>query len=188
MNREKALEDYYSNPSLCKNCGKIIQVPEGGRIYDTKRKKFCDSSCSASFNNKGKIRNPNGINGIDLIKIDQEIVIKTPKENIDKICPQCGGRKTKKAKLCSNCYSTNRSVSNKTLGNYISGKNYLSSKIVDIRRDARRIMNNSNKEKICIFCNNHDFDEILEVHHIKGILEFEETSLISEINNEENLM
>lgn len=42
MNREKALEDYYKNPSICKNCGKVLIVPDGGRIYDTKRKKFCD--------------------------------------------------------------------------------------------------------------------------------------------------
>lgn len=34
----------------------------------------------------------------------------------------------------------------------------------------------------------HEFDAILEVHHLKGILEFDEDTLIKEINNENNLV
>ena len=47
--REKSLELYYENPSLCLNCGKIIEVKEGRSVSETKRKKFCNNSCSASF-------------------------------------------------------------------------------------------------------------------------------------------
>lgn len=178
MNREKALEEYYKNPSVCKNCGEILIVPEGGRIYDTKRKKFCNSSCAASFNNKGKIKNPNGLNGLKLDKSVSE----------REICPQCGGKKDRSSDLCAICYKEEISVSNKTLGYFISGQKYLSTKLTQVRKDARRVMSNSSKEKMCHLCNNHTFDEILEVHHIKGILEFSEETLISEINNEENLM
>lgn len=37
-------------------------------------------------------------------------------------------------------------------------------------------------------CHNHEFDEILEVHHLKGILEFDKDTLIKEINDEANLV
>lgn len=43
-------------------------------------------------------------------------------------------------------------------------------------------------EKVCQYCHNHEFDAILEVHHLKGILEFDEDTLIKEINNENNLV
>lgn len=110
---EKALEEYYKNPSICQHCGKIIKVPEGGRIYDTKRKKFCNSSCSASFNNKGKVRNPEGFNGLE---IDLESYKK-------EICPQCGGKKDKNSILCVSCYRENISISSNTLDIILKDRN-----------------------------------------------------------------
>jgi hypothetical protein len=51
--RKKAIEKYYSSPNLCKKCSKIIEVKENEKVSSTKRKKFCNRSCSASFNNNG---------------------------------------------------------------------------------------------------------------------------------------
>jgi hypothetical protein len=52
--REKSLESYYENPNMCEYCGKIIEAvitSKGGvDIYHTKKKRFCNSSCSAYFN------------------------------------------------------------------------------------------------------------------------------------------
>lgn len=53
---------------------------------------------------------------------------------------------------------------------------------------ARRVLESSEREKVCQYCHNHEFDAILEVHHLKGILEFDEDTLIKEINNENNLV
>lgn len=64
VNKEK----YYLNPSLCENCGKIIE-------YEFKRNKFCGHSCSAIKNNKNTTRNKTGINGI-ISKPKKVIVIK----------------------------------------------------------------------------------------------------------------
>ncbi len=47
-----ALERYYEDPSICKECNKVIEPKEGQRIHLVKKKKFCDSSCAAIFNNK----------------------------------------------------------------------------------------------------------------------------------------
>lgn len=90
--------------------------------------------------------------------------------------------------MCQKCKNELNSVSNKTLGYYISGQKYLSSKCQEIRTNARKVLEGSNREKICQYCHNHEFDEILEVHHIKGILEFDKDTLIKEINNENNLV
>ena len=54
--RKKALEKYYENPVFCKNCNEIIGVKENEKVSSIKKRKFCSSSCSASFNNKGIIR------------------------------------------------------------------------------------------------------------------------------------
>lgn len=61
-------------------------------------------------------------------------------------------------------------------------------KCQEIRTNARRVLESSEREKVCQYCHNHEFDAILEVHHLKGILEFDEDTLIKEINNENNLV
>ena len=106
----------------------------------------------------------------------------------NKICPICGGPKTSNSKVCSKCYKRKGTIEEKTLGYYISGQKYLSTKCNEIRKHARKVLENSNKEKVCAYCHNHEFDEILEVHHLKGILEFSENTLIKEVNNENNLV
>lgn len=47
--REQRIKEYNKKPKLCKNCGNILS-------YDEKNKTFCNSSCSASFTNIGKIK------------------------------------------------------------------------------------------------------------------------------------
>lgn len=55
--REKSLRQYYGNPNYCKYCGEIIVVGESESPKDVWRKTFCNSSCSASYNNQGVRRN-----------------------------------------------------------------------------------------------------------------------------------
>lgn len=55
--RERALREYYNNPNYCKYCSKIITVGKSEIPYKAKVKKFCNSSCAASYNNKGKRKN-----------------------------------------------------------------------------------------------------------------------------------
>ena len=42
------IKKYYSEPSFCLCCDKVLS-------YEKKNNKFCSSSCSASYNNKGRI-------------------------------------------------------------------------------------------------------------------------------------
>jgi hypothetical protein len=50
--QERAHKNYYENPKICKNCGEVIKILEGKRASETRKKVFCDSSCSATYNNK----------------------------------------------------------------------------------------------------------------------------------------
>lgn len=105
-------------------------------------------------------------------------------------CPICGKRKYHTSDLCSECRNKERrnNIKEQTLGYYIDGQKYLATKCNDIRKDAKRTLEESDREKVCEYCHNHEFDDILEVHHIKGILEFDNTAKIKEINDLENLV
>ena len=50
--RERALKEYYNSPNICKFCGEIIKVDKNQKPSEVRKKSFCNSSCSASFNNK----------------------------------------------------------------------------------------------------------------------------------------
>lgn len=50
--RERAIENYYKNPKLCKECGCVIQVKNDQKCSEVRKKVFCGNSCSATFNNK----------------------------------------------------------------------------------------------------------------------------------------
>lgn len=105
-------------------------------------------------------------------------------------CPICGKKKTIVSELCRDCRNKQKreKIRHRTLGSFIDGHKYLTTKCSDIRRDARRTIEESDKEKVCAYCHNHDFDQILEVHHLKGILKFDKSVTIGEINNIDNLV
>lgn len=48
--RKTALLRYHTRPHFCANCGHMIEVGER-RVADVMKKKFCNSSCAASYNN-----------------------------------------------------------------------------------------------------------------------------------------
>ncbi len=52
--RKEALEKYYKNPNVCKNCSKVIEVNENERASTVKKKIFCNRSCSTQYNNRIK--------------------------------------------------------------------------------------------------------------------------------------
>lgn len=58
--RLKALKRYYDNPNKCLYCHKTIHVPMNKMPYYAKLQKFCNHSCSASYNNKGLRRHGKG--------------------------------------------------------------------------------------------------------------------------------
>ena len=137
----------------CENCGKEKQILKGEYNKSKNKHFFCNHSCSAIYTNK--LRN------------------KSSHRKDYNECPICGELKYYTSKFCRKCSNKEKSlIKERTLGSYINGKQYLTSKCGEIRKDARKTIEESNVEKVCAYCKNHEFDEILEVHHIKGILDF----------------
>lgn len=52
IKKERSLKEYLESPNKCLYCEKPILPKEGQRLADVKIKKFCCSSCAASYNNK----------------------------------------------------------------------------------------------------------------------------------------
>ena len=51
--RAQALKRYYANPSVCKHCGKIIEVKDGHKIQESRRKSFCNQVCNGRYYGHG---------------------------------------------------------------------------------------------------------------------------------------
>jgi hypothetical protein len=49
---KKSIENYNNNPNKCECCGETIHLKPNQKVSVVRKKRFCNSSCSASFNNK----------------------------------------------------------------------------------------------------------------------------------------
>lgn len=85
--RQAKLEEYYTNPRLCKNCDKIIDPNPGEKIANLKNRNFCCRNCAMLWRNKNL---PNS-------KMD-EFLNKTKKEVFD----QYVNRGLAKPVICKN--------------------------------------------------------------------------------------
>ena len=169
----RKINDFGDIEVICAECGKkkTIKLSE----YNKSENKifFCNSSCAAKYNNR---KYP-----------------KRHKKQNDN-CPICGGKKKRGSRLCKKCCDKEKyTIIDKELGYYIgygeNRKKYISSKCQEIRRNAKRVLTeDTDREKVCEYCKNHEFDEILEVHHIKAIADFDEHTKISVINDKKNLV
>lgn len=90
--KRKRIEEYNLNPVKCKHCGKSLD-------YKHRHNKFCCHSCSASFNNKGVVRNYS----LKIKTINHAKIINQKKiTNHDLYCQFCGIKLIKnQKKFCS---------------------------------------------------------------------------------------
>jgi predicted HNH restriction endonuclease len=151
----------------CKNCGKKFEKKHS-EIKKTNNN-FCSRSCSATYNNK---------------KYPREKLKPWP-ETVQKYsaCKKCGKQLNykKRRMLCSLCKNT--SNDNKTLAEVAYDKHHKSSCWALVRSRARAVM--KHKPQICSKCG---YDKHVEVAHIKSIKNFDLNTLISEVNDESNLI
>ena len=159
---------------VCAECGKPKIIKKSEYNKSNNKLFFCNKSCSAKYNNRKYPKRKN---------------VNTS----DEICPICGRIKGKDSALCKDCdYKKRKDEFRKTpIGEYIGYDKkvkYLTNRCGSIRRDARNILIENNVQCECAICHNHDFDLITEAHHIKPITEFPPETLISEVNNVNNLV
>lgn len=146
----------------CEFCGKEIEFDLTKSLRDQKRKRFCNRSCSASYNN-----------------------IKFPKRATDKVFCLCGARKDSKAIRCHQCKVKEAFLNNenKTLSDVLI-KGNARVKFSYVRKLARQAIEVWNWEKKCKLCS----FEFYDVCHIKGLADFSNDTLIRDINSKENLV
>ena len=150
--QQKRVSDYYHNPSLCIYCGNPLP-------YEKRHNKFCNQSCSASYNNRVRERKPINTDSSDT---------KTKEE----FCKNCGkvlkrGQTQFCSLTCSASYQQDEYIKKWKAGlvDGMSGEFSLSKRI-------RRYL----LEKANFKCEKCGWGEInpttgkvpLEIHHIDG--------------------
>lgn len=163
-NRLVAIDNYYKNPNYCKFCGQMIKVRENEKPGDTRKKKFCNRSHAAKYNNRKRERT----------RIE------------DYFCDNCGEKKSKYAKLCEKCKKVFRfeKMMNSPMSRYFQNGN-ARIKYGRVREYARNTMEMYGIKKECFKCG---YNFHAGVCHIKAISEFEETALMKEVNGLKNLI
>lgn len=161
------LEEYYNNPNTCLECKKIIEVQKDkvgkNKISYALLKKFCTRECYL-INIRNKSKN-------------------TPSRRHNKC--ECGGVKKITSKVCKKCRGGNVPISESTYKSYKDRYNDWWSARVPIARNARRVYSASDKPKRCMNCG---YDKHYQVCHIKAVSEFDDNTLIKEINDLSNLV
>ena len=147
------------------------------KVSTGKLRKFCNKTCSASYNNKIKTKRK---------------VFSIESKNI---CNVCGNeinlKQYKKRyiyrKRCNSCkyIKLNESlIDNLTKESLFKKRKNWQSARGSIRRRAYAIYRLNNKPKKCIVCG---YDKTYQVIHLKSVSSFPGTALISEINDIKNL-
>ena len=163
------IKAYEENPNLCLNCKRPITL-EGRSIYDAKRNKFCNKSCSAKYNNSHR--------------------------NAKYRCKWCG-RKAAKWYCNDQCKEKYYIKINKPpkpkrklLAEHTKkeifekAKNYASARS-SIQKHAQRVFSEHGSLDKCYYCGS---SLGIDVCHVKDVSDFSDASLISEINSPVNLI
>lgn len=178
--REKALTRYYANPQHCRHCASVIPVPEGKKVAEVRRKKFCDRSCAAAFNNRGVSRH--GSNDATFICTECKSEHEKPRRKNRK-----KGRYDRK--ICDRCLpglaSRRAKTPRRTKGElYARSKNWQSANST-IRQLAREAYRKNGRPQKCAVCQYHKH---VQVCHVRDVADFPDEALISEINAVANLV
>ena len=198
---KERIDEHNKNPNLCLNCGKPIFATYDKKLRETKSKKFCNRSCSARYNNIGKIKNINGINNvnsfIDNFSDDEIIEIFNSSNSITDFSKKLGYKtKINIENKCINERLSKLNLKLEDIKNQISTSDLTKQELFNrykqwqtarsiIQKNARDIYNKSNKPKECIVCK---YNKHYEVAHIKAVSDFDGDATISEINCINNLI
>ena len=202
---KQRIDTYNKTPNLCLNCGGPIYATYGKKLRETIIKRFCSRSCAASYNNEERIKNGNFIRKSTYIrkckldKLTDEEILNYFKES--KTISEFSEKLGFKSKIKYNTkYINDRldkiGISLNVFRRFNEVESLTKKEIFDrykqwqtarstIQKKAREIYNNSSKPKSCIVCG---YDKHYEVAHVKSVSEFSDDTLISEINNIDNLI
>lgn len=169
------LKKYYSDPSVCKNCGRAIQVFPNDKPSEVRDRSYCTRrECKKeSQRNQGR-----------------------GKSEKYKKCKQCGKKfkvsrrkdgSLSKSKMCSDwCrFESRRKIGEVTVGELLKRSDSYTSARSIIQGDAKRVFEKSKKQSSCLECG---YNKKIEVCHIHPVADFSREALIKEVNDPENLI
>lgn len=171
LQRDRAIELYNANPKFCKFCNNKIEIQEGIKPSETKKKNFCGHACSVRFHKPRKIY------------------------QADKDCSVCGEKfeswrvssgNWRQSTRCREClHYKAKTTPFKTKGSILERAANWTSGSATIRKHAREVYNRYFPNKECAVCG---YSKYVEVCHIKSVSDFEDTSCLLEINDISNLI
>ena len=160
--RQRALDAYYKDPSICKHCGNVIRVSDTEKPAEARRKTFCNHSCAASYNNIGCRRHP-------------------PRPQHP--CIVCGAP-TSKPKCCSKkCRDANLSKLEHTSYSWLVARDGWRSARARIQKLARSVYKRSKRSRVC----RCGYALHTDIAHIRAVADFPDDTLIKVINDPDNL-
>ena len=189
--RIKSLENYYEAPNICEYCGSVLLIYPNQKVSEVRKKKFCNRSCAASYNNKERgSKTANLLTETSDSNFTNAVVKSTSLNevirNLGIASPQQSHRDIVSTKIKSMGLSLkNKEIVFATKGELFSDRLNWQSARSSIQKMARTTYQNSNKPKKCMNCG---YDKHYEICHILSVSSFSPESLISEINSIDNLI
>ena len=173
---------------FCVNCNKELIRREKEKASDYKVRKFCNQSCSATFNNKNYPRKKKEKEYKPNVVRKEFRITNCQKCNIEiKLELLSDKRHYSSSKYCLECRKTHSKniVSSSTKAELFDrSKNWQSARSA-IRKHAERIMKASDLIPECKVCK---YSTHVEICHIKPVSDFKDEALIKEINDINNLV
>ena len=179
--RRLALERYYNNPVICKQCKNVIKVKDREKTSHVRQRKFCSLSCAAKFNNnaKGSRRKNAGLRFCQECGRKIRYRIKNGSYTCRKYCFKCTPYRKRIAQ------ERLRGISDKTKSEVFKrAKNWQTARNL-IRKYAFRIFKRSRKKYECQKCG---YSLHVAICHKKPVSKFPGNAKIKEINDIKNLM
>jgi hypothetical protein len=171
-----SINNYYSKPKICKQCGEIIKVKD--KVRKIIRKNFCSDYCRDDFYSRTKTYSRKSTS----LCIDCGNIIQLKKRNISgfikkKYCDECRIERFKRHIS---------EIENKTKGELFKNRKNWQSARSCIRSHAFKVFFYDNKKEYkCEYCK---YSLYIEVCHKKSVSEFSDDAKIKEINDIGNLI
>jgi hypothetical protein len=172
---------YNATPNYCLECGKKIEIAQNSTPAATKKKKFCNQSCAASYNNKSHPKRERALGSCQRCgKTDIWKKYKSGTYSRRKFCKECLA-----IVMTERLRTTDKPIEEMTKGDLraqSANSHWFKTKV---SRHARKIYELSKKERKCYVCG---YDYHIHVSHIRDVRDFPKTALIGEINHIDNLV
>lgn len=187
--RERALRRYYESPNRCLYCDSVIEVGEGQKVNQVKKKKFCNHSHAAKYNNRvyPKRRKLSPRTG-SCVKCGCTIV-----------CVRSARGAVMLRRYCDSCLRIVRIGNAYVHLHGMNGEVYIADRTKGELRErvgspdfrnritlhAKKVFARSGKLRACAVCG---YDVHIDVCHVRAVADFSDDTLLSDINSEENLI